>query len=244
MTTSTDVRRRGICRSGDRSLSGYAYRSPDAEVRAAHADGAVTIEGYAVVWNRYSQNLGGYVEQFAPDSLDDTLRSDDQIASYNHDYAAILGRRSAGTLVLTKDNVGLRYTITGSAADPDVARVSEKVRAGSVVGSSFTFRSAPDGESWSYTDEGFPVVTVNKARLFEVAPVVWPAYLATEEDGLSVALRSLADQTGRPLDALVAAAREERLRDFLIADPTDERDTPVVDVALLQRRHRWLELSA
>lgn len=242
--TNTDTRRRGLCRAGSVGLTGYAYRSPEAEMRASvSADGTVTIEGYAVVWNRYSQNLGGYVEQFAPDSLDDSLRDDDQIASYNHDYAAILGRRSAGTLDLIKDNVGLRYVITGSASDPDVFRTGEKVRAKSVVGSSFTFRSAPDGETWSYTNEGFPVVTVVKARLFEVAPVVWPAYLATEEDGLSVALRSLADQTGKPLDDLVAAARQDRLRDFLSAS-NDERATPAADVETLRRRHRWLELSA
>ena len=119
MSTDT-IRRRGLCRSGA-NVKGYAYRSPDAEVRAAAGDdGTVTIEGYAVVWNRYSADLGGYVEQIDPAAFDDSLGSDDQIASYNHDYAAILGRRSTGTLELTKDNIGLRYTIAGDASDPDV----------------------------------------------------------------------------------------------------------------------------
>jgi uncharacterized protein len=240
----TDVRRRGLCRSGAVGLSGYAYRSPEAEVRSTSADGTTTIAGYAVVWNRYSQNLGGYVEQFAPDALDDSLRDDDQIASYNHDYATILGRRSAATLALEKDNVGLRYVIEGDAADPDVQRVAAKVRAKSVVGSSFTFRSAPDGETWSWTSEGFPVVTVNKARLFEVAPVVWPAYLATEEDGLAVGLRSLAQQSGRALDDLVDAARQDRLRDFLSSTPDSERATPAPSIDNLRRRLRLAELAA
>ena len=71
MTTTT--RRRGLCRSGS-TVTGYAYRSPDAEVRAAAADnGTVTIEGYAVVWNRYSSNLGGYVEQIDPAAFDPML---------------------------------------------------------------------------------------------------------------------------------------------------------------------------
>ncbi len=240
--STTTTRRRGLCRSGA-TVTGYAYRSPDAEVRAAAgADGTITLEGYAVVWNRYSAKLGGYVEQIDPGAFDDSLANDDQIASYNHDYASILGRRSAANLVLTKDGTGLRYTITGAGTDPDVQRVAEKVRAGSVVGSSFTFRSTPDGESWSYTTEGFPLVTVARAALFEVAPVVWPAYMATTEDGLAVGLRSLAEQRGLPLDELVAAARDQQLRQFLEA--TSERATPAADLDQLRRRLRLVELSA
>ncbi len=240
--STTTTRRRGLCRSGA-NVKGYAYRSPDAEVRASTgADGAVTIEGYAVVWNRYSSNLGGYVEQIDPAAFDDSMANDDQIASYNHDYASILGRRSAENLVLTKDGTGLRYSITGAATDPDVIRVSEKVRAGSVVGSSFTFRSMPDGEAWSYTTEGFPLVTVTRAALYEVAPVVWPAYLATTEDGLAVGLRSLAEQRGLALDDLVAAARSEHLREFL--ESSSERATPAVDLDTLRRRLRLVELNA
>jgi HK97 family phage prohead protease len=243
MSTDT-IRRRGLCRSGAAGVEGYVYRSPDAQVRASTgADGTITIEGYAVVFNRYSANLGGYVEQIDPGAFDDSMRDDDQIASYNHDYAAILGRRSADNLVLTKDSTGLQYRISGAATDPDVVRVAEKVRAGSVVGSSFTFRSMPDGETWSYTTEGFPLVTVMRAKLFEVAPVVWPAYPATTEDGLAVGLRSLAEQRGLALDDLVTAARSERLREFLEADTTG-RATPGVDVETMRRRLRLVALNA
>lgn len=239
---NTDTRRRGLCRSGA-NVKGYAYRSPDAEVRAAAGDdGTVTIEGYAVVWNRYSADLGGYVEQIDPAAFDDSLGSDDQIASYNHDYAAILGRRSTGTLELTKDNIGLRYTIAGDASDPDVARVAAKVRAKSVAGSSFTFRPMPGGESWGTTTNNHPLVTVTRAAIFEVGPVVWPAYPATTEDGLAVGLRSLAEQTGRPLDDLVAAARAQQLLEFL--ESTGERQTPAADLETLRRRLRLVELSA
>ena len=243
MNDLSPLRRRGLCRAGAHGLKGYAYRSPEWEMRAVRDGDTITIDGYAVVWNRYSQNLGVYVEQFAPDALDDSLRDDDQIASYNHDDAAILARKSAATLTLEKDNVGLRYTIVGAASDPDVFRCAEKVRAGSVVGSSFTFRSNVDGESWSWTAEGFPVVTVTSARLYEVAPVVWPAYLATEEDGLAVGLRSLANARGVNLDDLVAAAREDRLRDFLSADD-QRRATPPPSTDLQRRRLRLAELAA
>lgn len=239
-----DLRHRGLCRSGAHGLKDYAYRSPEWEVRAEQNDGTITISGYAIAWNRYSQNLGGYVEQIDPAAFDESLRDDDQIASYNHDYAAILGRCSAATLDLDKDGTGLRYTIHGAASDPDMVRVAEKVRAGSVVGSSFTFRSATDGETWGWTDDDFPLVTVHKARLYEVAPVVWPAYLQTQEDDLKVGLRSLAEHSGRDLDELVTAARANALRDFLHATPDTERATPGPSATNHRHRLRLLELTA
>ena len=88
-----------------------------------------------------------------------------------------------------------------------------------------------------------PLVTVQRASIFEVAPVVWPAYAATAEDGLAVGLRSLAEQTGRPIEDLMAAARAQQLREFLEADTT-ERATPGADLDLLRRRLRLVELSA
>lgn len=208
--------RRGLVASGT-TAKGYAYRA-DLEVvaiRAAQDGTPETISGYAVVWNRYSQNLGGYVEMISPGAFDDSLASDDQIASYNHDYAAMLGRRSADTLTLTPDNLGLRYDIPVDMSDPDHVRVVRKIQRNELRGSSFSMYFLPDGDAWSYTDQGTLLNTVTRARIVEVAPVVWPAYMATEEDGLSVALRSLAEQSGRDIGALVEAAKEGRLTEVV-----------------------------
>ena len=70
-----------------------------------------------------------------------------------------------------------------------------------------------------------------------------PAYSATAEDGLAVGLRSLAEQTGRPIEDLMAAARDQQLRQFLEADTTG-RATPGVDVETMRRRLRLVALSA
>lgn len=242
-----DVRRRGVCQSGARGLTGYSYRLPaGTEMRAVHDTdaGTITLTHYAAVWNRYSLNLGGYVEQIAPGAFDESLRDDDQIASYNHMYETILGRRTADTLALTPDNIGLRYDVVMMAGDPDAQRLAAKVQHRSVTGSSFTFRSATDGEHWGWTDEGFPLVTVTRARLYEVAPVVWPAYPATADQ--EIELRSLADQTGRDLRDLVAAARENRLADLLSdhEPPAEQRSGPSIESLRRRVELRAREVAA
>lgn len=211
--------RRGIVPVGTRGVSGYAYRLPgDAAARGvcvrSSADGkSRTIAAYAVVWNRYSLNLGGFVEQFTPGAFDRSLEDDDQVATFNHDDRLILGRASADTLRLESDNSGLAYEIPVDEDQADHRSVARKIERGDVVGSSFTFSVVPEGRTWSYTEQDMLLLTVSAARLYEVAPVVWPAYPATTEDDFAAELRSLADQSGRDIGALVEAAKEGRLTD-------------------------------
>jgi HK97 family phage prohead protease len=213
------MQRRGVCQTGTVGVANYAYRSVEPSVRflerAEGAEGAGSIVGYAAVWNRYSANLGGFVEQFLPGAFDVSMRDDDQIGSYNHDYETLLGRRSAGSLMLETDNVGLRYEIPFDPSDTDHVRVHRKIVRGDLRGSSFSFDYTPEGDSWSYTEQGMLLCTVSQARLFEVAPVVWPAYPATEEDAYAVSLRSLAAQSGRDIGDLVGAAMEGRLTEVV-----------------------------
>lgn len=238
----TEIVRRGLVASGT-TARGYHYRSPDVQVRMAELDGVETISGYAVVFNRYSQNLGGFVEQIAPEAFDDSLTSDDQIASYNHDYATLLGRRSAETLVLTKDSLGIRYDIPFDSDDADHVRVARKIGRGDLRGSSFSMYVAPDGESLDYTDEGTLLVTVQRASIVEVASVVWPAYPATEEADAAAHLRSLADRHPERRAEILAAVSDPSIRACL---DVEQEDGPTVSrgVSLNWARCRLVELEA
>ena len=234
----TETARRGIVAAGTAGVSGYQYRSAEPVVRmVTRADGAECIAGYAAVWNRYSQNLGGWVEQLRPDVFSESLANDDQIASYNHEYARLLGRKSSGTVVIEADEVGLRYEIPYDPEDEDHRLVRRKVERGDLRGSSFTFRWLPDGEEWSYTDQGMLLCTVTRAQLLEVAPVVFPAYPSTEESDYAVGFRSLANQHGRDIDALIAAAREGRLTDEL-RQAAPAADGATVDADAIARARR------
>lgn len=150
----------------------------DLEVRADHA-GNKTIEGYAAVFGSRSQNLGGFVERVDPGAFTDTLASDDDVrALLNHDANFVLGRRSSGTLEVSADSTGLHYRVTPSNASyaRDLVIAIER---GDVSQSSFGFRANPNGDSWAYTEDEFPLRTLLSVRLVDVSPVTFPAYTDT-----------------------------------------------------------------
>lgn len=200
------------------------WRVPNLELRAAGDGGGLpVITGYGCVFNKYSQNLGGFVEQIDPRAFDATLSRSNDVKSYwNHDGSRALGRVSAGNLVLDVDTVGVRYAVT----PPDVSYardLSALVDAKIVAGSSFTFRVMPDGEVWSLTEQGFPLRTITALELYEMGPVTDPAYLDTEGEDASVALRSLAASLGRDPGEVFEAAKANELRSLMTAQPSDEQ---------------------
>lgn len=137
------------------------------------------IRGYAALFNSDSQDLGGFVERILPGAFDDVIkRGTDVVALYNHDPMFILGRESSGTLRMSVDERGLRYEI-----DPPESRadVIEAIERGDVRGSSFAFRVKGAGESWSRTQDGRQLREIRTIDgLFDVGPVLKPAYAATE----------------------------------------------------------------
>jgi uncharacterized protein len=222
---------------------------PAATVRVS-ASGRSIIEAYGSVYMRYSQNLGGFVEQVAPGAFDDSL-STDLRSMWNHDPSRVLGRSSAGNLTVTSDVTGMKYSVEA----PDTSYTRDLVAlidSGIVKGSSFAFRTLQD--SWSLTDQGFPLRTLEKVALYEVGPVTDPAYLSTEETGAAVALRSLSELTSCPLDELVAAAGRNELRSYLPGgsapippvqtDEDDEARNAAVLASQRARRERTLRLLA
>lgn len=186
------------------------------ELRAA-ADGGKRIGGYALVYNRYSQNLGGYVEQCSPGLADKTIADGaDVLARFQHDSDMLLGRVSAETLRLSADGTGVAYEadLPDTSYARDLAALAGR---GDVRHSSFAFRVMPDGDEWSLTEQGYPLRTLRNVQLVDVAPVVTPAYLDTTSG-----LRSLAEQRGLDLDDVRKAAEHNELGELLRAG------TPVV----------------
>lgn len=155
----------------------------------AEGNGLGTLTGYAAVFNRHSQNLGGFVEQVDPAAFTKSLADGLPVmARGNHSDAMLLGTTWAETLRLSVDGTGLRYEVdlpdTGAGRD-----FRELAARGDIKWSSFAFRTIED--DWSVTEQGFPLRTLRAVQLVDVAPVNSPAYLDT-----SVAVRSLeANQT-------------------------------------------------
>ena len=177
------------------------------ELRASD-NGPGTLIGYASVFNRHSQNLGGFVERVDPDAFNKSLADKvPVVARFNHKDDFLLGTTEAGTLVLRKDGTGLQYEV--DLPDTSIGRdVAVLARRGDLRYSSFAFQTIED--EWGYTDDEFPLRTLKAVKLADVAPVVSPAYRDT-----TTGLRSLATKLDVPFDRVAAAAAAGELRNLM-----------------------------
>lgn len=166
------------------------------------------VDGYALVFNSLSENLGGFREQILPEAVDGVIEKSDVMALLNHDSSRGILARSRygnGTLTLTADDKGLRYTFDApktSLGDECL----EYLRRGDISQSSFAFTVAED--SWEKQGDGTYVRTIKKFdRLFDVSPVFTPAYAET-----SVSCRSFDEfKAEEERKEAEAKAEEERL---------------------------------
>lgn len=179
------------------------------ETRAS--DEGQRIGGYAAKFNTLSQNLGGFVERIAPGFFDSSRDSAWRgvMARYNHDL--LLGTTAAGSLRLNINSTGLDYEVD-LLDDAESQRVFKLVTRGDVSQSSFAFVATED--EWTMTEQGFPLRTLVRGGLHDVAPVDSPAYLDT-----STGLRSLAECRGVDIAEIEALARANDLAKILTVPP-------------------------
>ena len=145
-------------------------RAYDGEIKAA-VEGR-TVEGYASVFNSMSEDLGGFREIILPGAFSEVLDNDVR-ALYNHDSNYLLARTTSGTLELKEDEKGLyyRFEMPNTSYGNDML---ELFRRGDLTQSSFGFTVEKD--NWRMED-GQQVRYIERVgSLFDVSPVVFPAY--------------------------------------------------------------------
>jgi HK97 family phage prohead protease len=173
-------------------------------------DAPAILEGYAAVFNEIVTIGRWFREQIAPGAFAKAVKEDDVRALFNHNPDLVLGRTAAKTLALAEDTTGLRATIT--TPDTTVGRdVVTLVERGDISGMSFAFLVRKD--TWEESDDPdsleLPLRTIQDVKLFDVAPVTYPAYPQT-----SIAARNRARAY---LDRSVLAA-QARERELLFAE--------------------------
>lgn len=161
-------------------------RITKSELRAVKEDGKATrIGGYAAVFNKRSEDLGGFFEEIAPGAFTDVLAAGpDCRCLFNHDSNMLLGRTTSGTMTLRQDAMGLHYdcAVADTSVGRDVLVLAER---GDLSQSSFGFvvDTADGSERW-YDEKGketrkwggvLRIIHRVKA-LYDCAPVVYPAY--------------------------------------------------------------------
>lgn len=152
-------------------------------------DGEATkVTGYAAVFDKPSENLGGFVERIKPGAFTNTLgeKKSDPRLLWDHNTQYVLGRRSAGTLTLTEDAKGLAF----EAVLPDTSYARDLrvlMERGDVREMSFGFWVLRD--EWFDIDKPTAKRDLLEVRLIEISIVSFPAYPQT-----SVKLRALNDE--------------------------------------------------
>ena len=158
------------------------------EIRATNSTPVVsqdsrTVEGYAVVFNSQSEDLGFY-ETINPSAItEDVLKRSDVFCLFNHDLDKVLARSKYGTgsLQLQLDEQGLKYTF--QAPNTDIGNsLLEYLRRGDIDSSSFAFTVSTDkgSEVWTTGTDGRQYREILKIdSLHDVSPVWNPAYSST-----------------------------------------------------------------
>lgn len=171
----------------------------DGLVVESRADGRAVIKGLAIAYNRLSVDLGGFRERILPGAFDGVLNRQrgrtDLVSYYNHNPDILLGRESSGTLKVWTDERGVWFEVIPPASRADIL---ELVARRDVRGASFTFSIDKGGEGFTTDENGRAIREIRAATLYELGPVVQPAYPATS---VAVAMRSLSawlDSLGIP----------------------------------------------
>lgn len=183
-------------------------RTFKAELRAENETKTPVMVGYAAMFNKQSENLGGFREVIAPGAFDAVL-NDDVRALQNHDSNLVLGRSKSGTLRMTQDGNGLNVEID----PPDTQYCRDLLtcmKRGDVDQMSFSFDVEQDGQTWAEQPDGTYLRTITRfSRLYDVSVVTRPAYPDT-----SVAVRSLEQHKAAQVpafDPMEIAAKKQRL---------------------------------
>lgn len=140
------------------------------------------IEGYAIVFNELSEDLGGFREMIMPEAVtQELINNSDIYYLFNHcDNSTPLARSNhgSGSLELTIDNKGLKYKFNCINSE-----FYQLVQRGDLDKSSFAFSLPKDGsgEIWEKSQEYNYIRKIVKIeQLYDCSAVLVPAYSSTE----------------------------------------------------------------
>lgn len=153
------------------------------EIREARIDPKYPyVEGYAVVFDKFSVDLGGFREIIHKGAITEELvRNSDIFCRLNHEDLFIYARsnKGKGDLQLTLDDKGLKYKFM----IPDIyygETLQWFVYRGDLCKSSFAFGLDvnPDNEFWEWDENQQTAIRhiYHIDALYDVSPVWVPAY--------------------------------------------------------------------
>lgn len=187
------------------------------------------IEGYALLFNVRSVQLGDFSEVIMPSALtDEILKRSDVLALLNHDITrGVLARsrNGEGSLTLTIDEKGLKYEFDA----PNTAlgdELIEGIKRGDIRNSSFSFLVKRD--EWQQTPEGGYLRIIHEFdQLFDISPVYQPAYDETTVDcrGLDNLKKEIESRMTEETKPAEDEVKDEDVKDTPAEEPAQTEET-------------------
>jgi hypothetical protein len=204
---------------------GFYTRAVAFHLRADAASDGLTLEGYAAVFN--SPTLindwdGEYEETIAPGAFKRTINARTPVLQFDHGQHPVLGSIPIGSIEsLGEDTRGL--LVRARLFDNWMTEpVRQAIEAKAIDGMSFRFQVVQEQRTEPENPGELATRLIKEVRLFELGPVVFPAYSDT-----TVSLRSLASVVpGLTLSLTDGAPVEERTEETA---PLDTSEEPVAE---------------
>ena len=158
------------------------------ELRAGDTQGIeMVLTGYAARFNTPSKDLGGFRETISSGAFTRALaEKQDVVCLFNHGMKSdvVLGRTTAGTLVVTADEKGLFFRCQLDPNQQSHRDLHASVKRGDINECSFAFTpNGPNGDDWTDAKDErgnwYISRTLKDVNLFDVSAVTRPAYSNT-----------------------------------------------------------------
>lgn len=145
----------------------------------SNEEGNLYLEGYFARFDDVYEVAEGATESIARGAFAEAIKGDVR-ALYNHNSDIVLGRTSAGTLMLKETDEGLWGSILINQKDSQAMDAYQRIIRHDITGCSFGFSIPKDGEITTRKDDGSIHWTITRVDpLYEISPVTFPAYEAT-----------------------------------------------------------------
>jgi len=134
------------------------------------------IVGHATVFNRLSEDRGGFFVVMSPGAFARSIAEDDVRVLFNHKADYILGRSTNGTLRMAVDDVGL--LIDAELSDTQWGRDTfTSIKRGDITQMSIGGMIVAET---AHSDADTTIYTVDEFKLWDVSPVTYAAFEQTD----------------------------------------------------------------
>lgn len=167
------------------------------------------LEGRAIVFDSYSNNLGFYEKINRSAVTQELINNSDIIFTFNHDPNQLLARyRNGGgslDVELREDGVYFSFDIPNTTLGNDIY---ELIKRGDISNCSFCFSISDekDSQKWEKREGKMYREIMKIGGLYDLSAVTYPAYSDTDINARSIEARNIAEAE---LDKIIKEAEEK-----------------------------------